>query len=188
MNTKNIKIKKIISILVFVLVCTNVFAQKVITRNGELKFEGTIAGIEEIAATNKSVSCIFDQTSGEFVALALIKSFKFKSALMEEHFNENYLESNKFPKATFKGKVLKYDASKLTKTNSEFDLEGDLTIHGITKKVKVKINILENAAKVIATSNFTVKPADYKIEIPNLVKSKIAENIKVALNFSLEKQ
>ena len=89
----------------YVLLMGNViFSQKMMTRTGEIKFEASMPAFEEIAATNSTVSCIFDETTGDFVALALIKSFKFKAPLMEEHFNENYMESSKFPKATFKGK------------------------------------------------------------------------------------
>ena len=78
-----------------------IFSQKIFTRNGEIKFEGSMpAAIDEIAAVNKSVSCIFDQVNGNFAVLALVKSFKFKAPLMEEHFNENYIESSKYPKAT----------------------------------------------------------------------------------------
>jgi polyisoprenoid-binding protein YceI len=145
-------------------------------------------GIEEIAGTNGTVSCIFDETTGDIVSLALIKSFKFKSPLMEEHFNENYMESSKFPKSTFKGKVLNFDASKLSATKTVYDLEGDLTIHGVTKKIKTKISLALNAGKVTAISNFSVKPQDYNIEIPNLVKSKIAENVKIAINLVLEEK
>lgn len=159
------------------------FSQKMMTRNGEVKFEGTMPGIEEIAGTNKTSSCIFDNITGDFVSLVLVKGFKFKSPLMEEHFNENYMESTKFPKATFKGKVLNFDNKKPA---GVYDLEGDLTIHGVTKKVKVKITFTTNGNKLVATSNFSVKPQDYNIEIPKLVKNKIADNIKITLNFTLE--
>ena len=82
--------KGIIVALVF-LVGNVVFSQKMITRSGEVKFEASMPAFEEIAGTNSTVSCILDQATGDFVALALIKSFKFKSPLMEEHFNENYM-------------------------------------------------------------------------------------------------
>lgn len=178
--------KKISILAVCLFVGTIGFSQKMITRTGEIKFEATMPGIEEIAGTNGTVSCIFDETTGDIVSLALIKSFKFKSPLMEEHFNENYMESSKFPKSTFKGKVLNFDASKLSATKTVYDLEGDLTIHGVTKKIKTKISLALNAGKVTAISNFSVKPQDYSIEIPNLVKSKIAENVKIAINLVLE--
>ncbi len=158
-------------------------SQKMMTHSGEVKFDASMPDLVEIAATNSGASCIFDKATSEFVALVLIKSFKFKSPLMEEHFNENYMESSKFPKATFKGKIINYDKSNSKRT---YDLEGDLTIHGVTKKVRTKINMVESGGKVQATCNFTVKCKDYDIDIPSLVKEKFAENIKIALDFSLE--
>lgn len=178
--------KKGIIIAMCFLVGNVIFAQKMVTRAGEIKFEASMPAFEEIAGTNSTVSCIFDEATGDFVALALVKAFKFKAPLMEEHFNENYMESSKFPKATFKGKIMNFDAKKLSATKTAYDLEGDLTIHGVTQKIKTKINLVLNAGKVLATSNILVKPQDYKIEIPNLVKGKIAENAKVSINFVLD--
>lgn len=177
--------KKIAQFALVLLIGTNAFAQKLMTREGEVKFEASMPTFEEIAGKNNTTSCIFDETTGDFVALTLVKGFKFKSPLMEEHFNENYMESSKFPKATFKGKVLNFDKSKLSSTKTAYELEGELTIHGVTKKVKTKIYLTLNAGKVIATSNFSVKLDDYNVEVPSLVKSKIAENVKLAVNFTL---
>jgi len=177
--------KKTLIVTLCFLVGNYAFSQKMMTRAGEVKFEASMPAFEEIAGTNSTVSCIFDQSTGDFVALVLVKAFKFKSPLMEEHFNENYLESSKFPKATFKGKILNFDASKLASKVSEFELDGDLTIHGVTKKVKTKIALALNAGKISAKSVILVKPQDYNVEIPNLVKGKIAENAKVIINFVL---
>lgn len=162
-----------------------IFSQKMVTRSGEIKFEASMPAFEEIAATNNTVSCILDEATGNFVALVLVKAFKFKTPLMEEHFNENYMESTKFPKATFKGKISGFDAKKLSSKKTEFDLEGDLTIHGVTKKIKTKLALALNNDKITATSLIIVKPQDYNIEIPSLVKDKIAENVKVSINFVL---
>lgn len=178
--------KEIIISALFLLAGNVVFSQKMITRTGEVKFEASMPAFEEVAATTKTTSCILEKSTGDFVALTLIKSFKFKSPLMEEHFNENYMESSQFPKATFKGKVLNFDAKKLSPSKTSYDLEGDLTIHGVTKKIKTKINLTLNGAKILASSAISVKPQDYKIEIPSLVKGKIAENVKVTMNFVLE--
>lgn len=178
--------KKIFIVFSFLLAINNAFAQKMMTRSGEVKFEASMPAFEEIAGTNNTVSCILDEATGNFVALALIKSFKFKAPLMEEHFNENYMESSKYPKSTFKGKILNFDAKKLSAAKTSYDLEGDLTIHGVTKKIKSKIILALNGAKVTATSSILVKPQDYNIEIPSLVKGKIAENAKVVINFVLE--
>ena len=163
------------------------FAQKKMTRTGEIRFEATMPGaLEDIAAVNNTVSCILDETTGDFVALALVKAFKFKAPLMEEHFNENYIESSKFPKATFKGKIINFDAAKITANKTICDLEGDLTIHGVTNKIKTKITINSNAGKINTVSNFAIKLKDYKIEIPSLVKNKISENVNMKINFVLE--
>ena len=178
--------KNIIILAISLTLVTSVFSQKMMTRSGEIKFEASMPTFEEIAATNKTASCIFDEATGEFVALGLVKEFKFKSPLMEEHFNENYLESSKFPKSNFKGKVLNFDASKLTSAKTAYDLEGDLTMHGVTKKVKTKIYLSLKDGKILAISNFIVKAKEYAIDIPSLVKSKIADDIKVGINFLLE--
>lgn len=179
--------KKIV-VLVALVVSGLGFSQKLITRTGEIKFDASMPDLVEIKATNSTSSCIFDSNTGDFVALALVKSFKFKTPLMEEHFNENYMESSLYPKATFKGKIVNYEGSKLSNSKISYDLEGDLTIHGILKKIKTKITLAKSGNKVLAISNFSVKAADYKIDIPSLVKEKFAENIKIGLNFSLEEK
>ena len=95
--------KKIITTIVCFVFSTVMFSQKMMTRAGEIKFDATISGAtDEVIATNSTVSSIFDKTTGELAVQALVKSFKFKFPLMEEHFNENYMESDKFPKANFK--------------------------------------------------------------------------------------
>jgi hypothetical protein len=160
-------------------------AQKMMTRSGELKFQASMPALEEIAAVNNTVSSIFDKNTGEFAALVLVKGFRFKSPLMEEHFNENYVESSRFPKSTFKGQVLNFNASKLDSGKGTYDVEGDLTLHGVTRKVKAKLVLEQSAGNLVATSNFTIKPTDYGIEIPSVVKSKIAENVKIALHLVL---
>ncbi|WP_291131655.1 YceI family protein [Flavobacterium sp. UBA7682] len=176
--------------LCFLLLCLvlsgTLQAQKMITRSGELKFEASMPAFEEVAATNTTASCIFDKASGDFVVLALVKAFRFKVPLMEEHFNENYIESSSFPKATFKGKVLNFDASKGAMTKGTYDVEGDLTLHGVTKKIKAKITFTPANGKLVANSSFNLKPQDFGIKIPNVVKSKVSDNVKVYLNFALE--
>jgi len=179
------KMKKI-AVALCLFVVTISFSQKLMTRAGEIKFDATVPNEVEIIGINKTVSCILDESTGDFVALALVKAFKFKAPLMEEHFNENYMESTQLPKSTFKGKILNFDASKLSSSKTVYDLEGYLTIHGVTKKIKTKISLSLSGDKVNAISNFTVKSEDYKIEIPSLVREKFAENIKIGINFILE--
>jgi hypothetical protein len=178
--------KKIIVLFVSVLIGNALFAQKLVTHTGEIKFDASMPNLVEIAGTNDKVSSIFEEATGRLVALALVKEFKFKSPLMEEHFNENYMESSKFTNAKFDGKLVNFDASKLTNAKTAYEVEGDLTIHGVTKKVKTKVFLMLVGGKVIASGNFTVHAQDYGVEIPSLVKEKFAEQIKVAFNFSYD--
>nr|WP_315196701.1 YceI family protein [uncultured Flavobacterium sp.] len=155
-----------------------------ITRTGEIKFEASVPSFESVAAVNNSVSAILDASNGEFAALALIKAFKFKVPLMEEHFNENYIESSKYPKASFKGKIINFDASKLT-ASGKYDLEGDLTIHGAVKKIKTKITLVSKDGKINASCNFIVKVKDFNIEIPSVVKSKVSQDVNITVDLIL---
>ncbi|KAF2516643.1 YceI family protein [Flavobacterium foetidum] len=175
------------ALLLIMFFNSQAFAQKLITKTGNIKFQASMPSYEEVAAENKSVSAILDQTTGDFAGLVLIKGFRFKVALMEEHFNENYMESEKFPKATFKGKIEDFDISKITNSPKNFTLKGDLTVHGKTKPISVIVKISKVQNGVNAVGSFEVKPEDFDIEIPSLVRKKIAEKIKVSYNFLLIK-
>jgi polyisoprenoid-binding protein YceI len=157
------------------------------TKTGEINFEASVPSFEEVRAKNNNVSAIVNSETGEFAALALIKGFRFKVALMEEHFNENYIESSKFPKATFKGKIVDFEFSKLSESSKEYTIAGTITMHGVEKQVELPatIAILDNAISV--KLRFTLRPEDFNIEIPSIVSSKIAEEIAVIANYSLTK-
>ena len=174
-------------VLLTILINTGGHAQKVITKTGTIKFQATVPSYEEVAAENKSVSAILDQSTGDFAALALIKGFRFKVALMEEHFNENYLESEKYPTASFKGKIQEqHDLSKAG--TYPVTAEGSLTIHGVTKPVTVKGTILSSGTDLKLDFKFQVEPEEYKIEVPSLVITKIAETIDVTGKMTLVKK
>ena len=182
--------KSFINILflsLIVAVTTNISAQKLITKTGTIKFQASMPGYEEVAAENKSVSAVLEQSTGDFASLVLIKGFRFKVALMEEHFNENYMESEKFSKATLKGKLENFDPAKITSTAKNFTLKGDLTVHGKTKPVTIIVKVSKSANGLNLNGSFEVKPEDYDIEIPNLVRKKIADKVKVDYAFSLVK-
>src|SRR6218665_2737168 len=157
--------KKLALLIVCFFVGNAIFSQKMMTRTGQIKFEASVPAFEAVAATNNSVSAILDKSNGELAVLALVKAFKFKVPLMEEHFNENYMESSKFPKATFKGTVINFDASKLSGAK-KYSLEGDLTIHGVTKKIKTEISLVLKEKKLYVSNNFTIKAQDFDIKIP----------------------
>ena len=176
-------------IILFLLFCaTTISAQeKYYTKSGAIIFESSVPSFEEVKATNSKVTAIFKPETGAIAALALTKAFRFKIALMEEHFNENYAESNKFPKATFSGKIQNY-TTKMLKTESNVSIKGKLTFHGVTKEIKVPATIFQKSSSIHLTSSFTIKPEDFGIEIPKLVRKKIADKVDVTLNFELKKK
>jgi polyisoprenoid-binding protein YceI len=178
--------KKVLLILVALVFANASFAQRLLTRSGEIKFDASMPNLVEIAGKSNTVSAILDQATGQFATSVIIKSIRFKVPLMEEHFNENYMESSKYANSTFKGKIAGFDAKKLTANKVAYDIEGDLTLHGVTKKIKTKIYLASNGSKVAASGNFTVHAQDYGIEIPSLVKEKFAEQIKVGFDFDLD--
>jgi len=174
--------KKNLILLVTLLLVGVTYSQKMITRTGEIKFDATVPGaLDEVVGNNKTVSSIFDKTTGKLVVQGMVKSFKFKSPLMEEHFNENYMESDKLPKTSFDGKIIGYDGK-----IGSYDVEGDLTIHGVTNKVKTKVNISNDGGKLVISGSFSVKLIDYKLEVPALAKKTLAETAKITLKLPLE--
>jgi hypothetical protein len=173
---------KYLSILFFFLgLFLNANAQKYITKNGYIGFYSHTP-IEDIKADNNQVASVLDTSTGDMVFQVLIRSFHFVKTLMEEHFNENFLESDKFPKSTFTGKIVnlkdinfsnagKYDAT----------VEGDMTIHGVTKKVTTKGTIEISEGAINASSKFTIAPEDYNITIPSVVRNNIAKIVEVTV-------
>lgn len=179
---KQLKMKKTIILAITLLISGVTFSQKMITRAGEIKFDATVPGaLDEVIGDNKSVSSIFDKNTGELVVQAMVKSFSFKSPLMEEHFNENYMESDKLPKTSFKGKLLGFDGKPGT-----YEAEGDLTIHGVTNKVKTKMNVTAEGQKLVLTVVLNVKLSDYKIDVPSLAKKTLSETAKISMKLQLE--
>lgn len=179
--------RKTIILLGLFLITVHVSAQKFITKTGSLKFEASVASFEEVAAENKSTSAVLESSTGEVAVLGLIKGFRFKVALMEEHFNENYVESDKFPKTTFRGKIENFDVSKITILPIMVKISGDLSLHGKTKKITVTSKISKSGDKISLIGSFDVKPEDFDIEIPKLVSKKVADKIEVTFNLLLTK-
>ncbi len=157
------------------------------TRTGYISFHSETP-METIHGDNRKVTSVWDATTGAVEFAVLIKAFEFKKALMQEHFNENYMESNTFPKANFKGKVTGVTAEQLKKPGTyDVVVEGELTMHGVTKPVKYKGTVTVDATGVKANCDFGVKPGDYDIEIPSVVRDNIAEEIKVMVRMDYQK-
>lgn len=160
--------------------------EKLITKTGKITFEASVPAFEEVKAKTETATCILNSVTGEIACLALQKSFRFKIALMEEHYNENYMESDKFPKATFKGKIENFEASALNASQREFTVKGKLEMHGKSKDVTTVAKIRKTAAGVEIVTSFKVNTDDFGIEIPSVVKSKVSKTVNIAAEFLLK--
>jgi hypothetical protein len=140
--------------------------------------------LEDIEAVNKKAAVILDASNGDMQSVITMKAFKFKNELMEEHFNENYIESTKYPNAIFKGKVNeKIDLA--NEAEQKITATGKLTLHGVTKDVELAGTITKKGETLLLVSNFKIKVADYDIKVPSLYVKNIAEVVDVSLNSTI---
>lgn len=141
--------------------------------------------LEDIEAVNKAPIMVINTETSDIQFGVASLGFKFKSALMEEHFNENYMESEKFPSTTFKGKVNeKIDWTK--DGENKVTVTGKMNMHGITKEITVNGTITKKGNDVILVATFKVKLADYNIKVPSMYIQNIAESVDVDVNGTLE--
>lgn len=162
----------------------NLSAQKYYTKTGTTELKASVAAFEPVEATNKSTSVVLKADTGDIAALLFVKAFRFRVALMEEHFNENYMDSDKFPKATFKGKVTDFNLADIS-TEKEYTIKGTLTVRGIKKEIETTGKFLKKDGKISLNVMFSVKPQDFDIKIPSIVREKIAKTINLTLNYEL---
>lgn len=180
--------KKILVVALVLCGITTAQAQKYMTRTGKVSFFSSTP-VENIEAFNNETASVLDADKGEFVFQVPIKSFRFEKALMQEHFNENYMESSKYPKAEYKGQITNADDVNFGKDGTyEVTTKGKLEIHGVTKSVTIPGTIVVKGDDVTLNSVFKVKPDDYKINIPGVVQEKIADEIEVTVNCILAKK
>jgi len=173
-------------LLFFIISLIGFSQENYLTKSGVLNFEASVESFEEIKASNTNVTAILNTSNGQFAALALVKGFRFKNALMEEHFNENYAESDEFPKATFKGELTGFSIENL---QNSYNINGTLSFHGVTKSIKnvlVEVTPSKNTLKL--KGSFVITPNDFDIEIPKIVRSKIADSVAVVFEFELQKK
>lgn len=180
--------KRILILACITLAAQSTFAQKYMTRTGRITFFSSTP-MENIEAFNNEVAAIADAGSGELVFQAPIKSFKFEKALMQEHFNENYMESDKFPKAEFKGRIADISKVNFAKDGTyNVTAAGKLTMHGVTRDISVPGTVTVKGGDATINSKFKVRTADYGIKIPALVEGKIAKEIAVTVNTILQRR
>ncbi|MCU7547989.1 YceI family protein [Chitinophagaceae bacterium LB-8] len=166
-----------------------VFAQaqdKFFTKSGKINFY-SVAPLEDIEAKHKSAVAVLDTKNGTLQFSALIKGFEFENEEMQQHFNEDYMESDKFPKSEFKGQVVNNAAVNYQKPGTyPIQVKGALTIRGVTKEVQTPGTIKVDGDGVKAAATFNVQVADYNIKIPSLVKDKVAKTVKITVDTKLD--
>jgi hypothetical protein len=180
--------KYILFILSLVLSFQNAVCQKFYTNNGIVNFDGSKAAFEPIKATNNNTVSIIDSNTGQIAAVILISEFEFRLGLMQEHFNENYLESNVYPKSTFEGVIKEFDIKDLSENKMKYEISGTLTIKGQSKNITTNAEISKLKNQIQLKSGFSVMLSDFDIKIPKIVFKKIDEEVKINLNFVYDKK
>ena len=166
------------------LVSLQLHSQKYFTRSGITQFEASEKAFEPIEAINSSTTVLLDTNNGNIVSQVFMTGFQFKNALMQEHFNENYMYSYQYPKATFKGKLDNFSIISLNANNS-YDLNGVLTIKGIKKNIQTTISVKVENNRILISGSFYVSANDFDIKIPSIVRDKIAKQIEISINYEL---
>jgi polyisoprenoid-binding protein YceI len=180
-------IKKGIISCCFILIAASLMAQdKFFTKSGNIQFYSKGA-IETIEATHRSVTCVLDSKTGDIQFAVLMKGFEFRKAMMQEHFNENYVESDKYPKSEFRGQITNNSDVNYAKDGSyAVHIKGKLTLHGQTKDVEADGKITVKDGKLVAVSKFKIQMSEYDIDIPGAVTENMSDTINITVNCTLE--
>jgi hypothetical protein len=176
-----------IAVAVIMLCATPVNAQeRYFTKTGTIQFFSK-AAMENIEATNKTVTAVLDATTGAMQFAVQMKGFAFKKALMQQHFNENYVESDKYPRAEFKGAITNNKTIDYNK-DGVYDVvvKGLLSLHGVTKEIQAPGTINVSASELSGKSTFTIQLSDFSISIPALVKDKVSNSISITVDIHLQ--
>jgi hypothetical protein len=173
--------------LAFILCTQTLAGQKYYTKTGRISFISQ-APLEKIESSNNNSLIVLDAATGKLECSVLIKGFQFSKALMQDHFNENYMESHKYPKGLFKGTISNLNEVKLAKDGIyTATLKGEMTLHGVTKPMTTTGKFTVKGQNVAATTFFEIHVADFNIEIPKVVKDNVAETVKVTVTADLQR-
>ncbi|WP_127129098.1 YceI family protein [Pseudoflavitalea rhizosphaerae] len=178
--------QRICLLLLYLVLMGSAFPQgKFFTRTGQISFSSK-GILETIKAQNKTVTCVLDAQTGQIQFSVLMRGFEFKKALMQEHFNENYVESDKYPTAEFKGQISS-PLPDLSKDGSyPVNVKGKMTIHGITQELTTDGTLTVQQGNIKADAAFNILLSDYKIRIPSIVKNNLSNTVTIAVNCSLQ--
>lgn len=160
---------------------------KYFTKTGKVFFQCAKSPLEKVEATNKSTTCVLDTKTGNMQFAVMMKGFEFDKALMQEHFNENYVESTRFPKSDFKGSIVNNSEINYSKDGTyPAKVKGKLQIHGEIKDVETTGTIAIKEGKILSSAAFALLLSDYHISIPSLVSDKISNTVNITVDCSLE--
>ena len=180
----------VIILFILALSCSycNSYSQLYFTKNGRISFFSKTS-MEDISADNNQVLSVLNTETGALQFSLLNNAFYFPKAKMQEDFNENYMESAKYPKSTFKGSITDMSVINFSNDgNYNIHVKGDLTVHGVTKNITAAGTIIIKNGNISATASFNVQLADYNIKIPTIVTGKIAKEIAVTVSCNYQKK
>ncbi len=178
--------KKIVSLLLLFMNCFSWAQEKWTTQSGSVHFEASVPLFEEVKAQNHSVKCVVNTEEKTISCTLRIKDFRFQRSLMETHFNEIYMESDRYPRATFKGVIQNLDVTKLSTEGERFTINGKIKVHGITQSINVKATIKKIANSLQLITDFDLNTDDFNIEIPSMILPKISKTVHTHLNCTLQ--
>lgn len=185
-NQINTNMKKMLIPLFILIFSLPSLGQRYLTKTGKVSFYSD-APLEKIEAINKDANCAIDTQSGVFVVKLLMRSFIFEKQLMQEHFNEEYVESDKFPNAFFKGKIENLNQIAFDKEGTyPVKVSGQMFIHGINKNIDAEGTFTITKNGIHAKATFPLKISDFGISIPGAVVGKISENVEIRTDFILK--
>lgn len=174
-------------LIIMLFNCMYLLAQKKLeTTSGKVFFEASVPLFEEISAVNKAVNCSLNLKDNSIVFSLKIKDFKFKRDLMHTHFNEIYLESDKYPRATFKGVVPNFDLDKISPEGTFLKINGTIKIHGVSKPITVSGIFKKTKNQLQVTADFTLNTDDFEIKILSMILPKISKKVQTHLECSLQ--
>ncbi len=169
----------------WLLLTTALTAQdKFKTNSGDVEFYSSTP-LEDILASNGDVNAILESRSGKFAVVMLVSEFQFEKKLMQEHFNENYMESDLYPKAYFSGTIEAFDLNGLGKDPLELNIEGKINIHDVSRPLNTRVNVSRVDSQIRLVSSFLIRPEDHDIDIPKIVFKKIAQEVEVSVDLLL---
>lgn len=178
---------KTVLISITLLMTMGLSAQKYYTKTGKVSFYSD-APMEQIEAENHKATSVIDTETGAMQWSVLVKAFAFEKSLMEEHFNENYMESSQFPKATFKGSITNMSSINLSSDGQyRAEIKGTLEIHGVSQEVTTTGIFTVSGGEIMGSCEFEVSLADYDIEIPAVVADNISKTVLIKVNADYQK-